>query len=280
MCSPLRMHVARLIAIAGASLAVLAAAAPDAAAAPVFAPASTATVRPGVMTHTPGGQCTANFVFYDAANTVYLGQAAHCSGTDGAIATNGCTAGSHPLGTQVQVEGASRPGTMVYNSWLRMRAVGERDPDTCRFNDFALVRLDPADVARVNPTIPFWGGPTALTGSVPAGATVLSYGNSSLRGGLELLKPKQGKSLGQANGGWNHTVLTLTPGIPGDSGSAFIDAQGRAFGVLSTLQLAPVPAANGVGDLGRELAYANRHAGLGVQLALGTERFRGPLLPL
>ena len=37
---------------------------------------------------------------------------------------------------------------MVYNSWITMQALGETDPDTCAFNDFALVRLDPATRAR------------------------------------------------------------------------------------------------------------------------------------
>ncbi len=270
----------RALVTAVAALVIFAFAAPGASAAPTFAPASSATVRPGVMTHTAGAQCTANFVFFDGSDALYLGQAAHCSGTGASTDTNGCTAKSLPLGTPVQVDGATRPGTLVYNSWLQMQALGEQDPDTCAYNDLALIRLDPADYAVTNPTIPFWGGPTGLTTTVPTAATVLSYGNSSLRGGLELLKPKQGKSLGQANGGWNHTVLTVTPGIPGDSGSAFIDAQGRAFGVLSTLQVLPIPGGNGVGDLSRELAYANLHAGLGVQLANGTEPFRGPLLPL
>ena len=50
-----------------------------------------------------------------------------------------------------------------------------------------------------------------------------------------------------AGGGWSRTVLTVTPGIPGDSGSAFMNASGEAIGVLSTLMLAPLPAANGVG---------------------------------
>lgn len=89
---------------------------------------------------------------------------------------------------------------MVYNSWLQMQADGETDPNACQFNDFALVRLDPADYEKVNPTIPFWGGPAGMTSRVATGATVLSYGNSSLRGGLEQLKPKQGKSLGQRGG--------------------------------------------------------------------------------
>src|SRR5207249_2355805 len=113
--------------------------------------------HPGVMTFTSGAQCTSNFVFQDASG-VYLGQAAHCSGTGGNTATNGCTSGSLPLGTAVDISGASRPGTLVYNSWLTMQANGESDADTCQYNDLALVRIDPADVAAVNPSVPFWGG--------------------------------------------------------------------------------------------------------------------------
>ena len=37
------------------------------------------------------------------------------------------------------------------------------------------------------------------------------------------------------HGGWSHDVYTVTPGIPGDSGSGFLDADGRAFGTLSTV---------------------------------------------
>jgi hypothetical protein len=91
---------------------------------------------------------------------------------------------------------------------------------------------------RVNPTIPFWGGPTGITGTTASGDKVLSYGTSSLRLGITQLSPKEGVSLGSAGGGWTHDVLTVSPGIPGDSGSAFIDRHGRAFGVLSTLQVA------------------------------------------
>jgi hypothetical protein len=254
-------------------------AAGPASAAPTWAPAASATVHPGVMTYTDGGQCTANFIFFDAAD-IYIGQAAHCSGTDGNTATNGCDAGSLPHGTPVEVKGASKPGTMVYNSWVAMQAAGETDPDTCQYNDLALVKLDPADHGKVNPSIPFWGGPTGLTDTVPANSKVLSYGNSSLRGGVTQLSPKEGVSLGQDSGGWNHSVFTVSPGIPGDSGSAFIDKQGKAFGVLSTLQIAPLAGSNGVGDLSRELTYMRAHGGPNAELANGTEAFRGPLLPL
>lgn len=168
---------------------------------------------------------------------------------------------------------------MVYNSWIRMQQRGETNPDVCDFNDFALVRLDPADAGRVNPTIPFWGGPTGMVDTTRPGDKVLSYGASSLRAGENPLSPKEGTSLGQDGGGWSHDVYTVTPGVPGDSGSAFIDRQGRAFGVLSTLQIAPRAGSNGVGDLSRELSYMQTAGGPSVTLATGTEPFEGPLLP-
>ena len=244
-----------------------------------WAPAATATIRPGVQLRSPSGQCTANFIFTDSAG-VYIGSAAHCTGTGGATETDGCLAGSLPVGTPVTIEGASEPGVLAYSSWLTMQAVGETDPDTCAFNDLALVRIDPADVGKVNPTIPHWGGPTGLSWGTTFGEKVYSYGNSSLRLGLALLSPKEGISLGDSAGGWNHTVYTLTPGIPGDSGSAFLDSAGRALGVLSTVQLAPLPAANGVGDLRREVDYLHAHTSLAAQLVLGTEPFNPNQLPL
>jgi hypothetical protein len=269
----------RLLSVLIAALGVCALAAAPASAAPTWAPASSAAIHPGVQTFTDGAQCTANFVFYDASN-VYLGQAAHCSGTGGATETNGCDSGSLPLGTPVDI-GGSKPGTMVYNSWLTMQSHGETNADTCAFNDLALVKVDPADVGKVNPSIPFWGGPTGVhSGGTALGDTVLSYGNSELRGGITQLSPKQGKSIGDDGNGWSHNVYTVTPGIPGDSGSAFLDASGKALGVLSTVAIAPLAGSNGVGDIAKELAYLNSTGGFSVTLATGTEAFRGPLLPV
>jgi hypothetical protein len=126
----------------------------------------------------------------------------------------------------------------------------------------------------VNPSVPFWGGPTGLaTKGTSAGAAVYSYGNSLLRGGVEQLSPKRGASLGDSAQGWTHAVYTVSPGIPGDSGSGFMNASGRALGVLSTVELAPLAGSNGVGDLGKEVAYARRHGMSGLQLARGTVKF-------
>jgi hypothetical protein len=242
-----------------------------------WAPAATALVHPGVQTDTAGAQCTANFVYTDGTS-VYLGQAAHCSGTGASTATDGCTSKTLPEGTAVTVSGASKPGVMVYNSWARMQSGPKPDANTCAYNDLALIKLDPADVAKTNPSVPTFGGPTGVrTTALATGDTVESYGNSSLRFGVTTLSPKYGRSLGDDAGGWNHTVYTVTPGIPGDSGSGFLDDSGKAFGILSTVAIAPLAGSNGVGDLGREIAYAQAHGMSGLALVNGTEPFTGGL---
>jgi hypothetical protein len=242
-----------------------------------WAPADTATIHPGVMTYTQGAQCTANFIFQDAG-AVYIGQAAHCSGTGAATDTNGCTAKSLPEGTAVEVTGADHPGVMVYNSWIEMQRLGESDPDTCAFNDLALVRLDPADVGKVNPSVPGWGGPTGVGSIGGTLGAVYTYGNSSLRAGVTKLSPKQGVSVQKQGNGWSTDVYTATPGIPGDSGSAFLNDTGQAAGVLSTVQLLPLAGSNGVGDLPRELDWMHQHTGFGAGVVLGTEPFQTNLL--
>jgi hypothetical protein len=262
-------------AIAVAAISLLAIA-PSAASA--WAPASSATVHPGVQVFTAGAQCTSNFIFQDASN-VYIGQAAHCSSTGGQTSTDGCSTGSLPLGTPVDITGATHPGTLVYNSWLAMQAKGETDPDTCAFNDLALVRVDPADVANVNPSVPGFGGPTGVGTVGGLGSTVYTYGNSELRLGVTKLSPKQGLVVQDDGNGWSHVLYTVTPGIPGDSGSGFMTATGQAAGILSTLQVLPLPGSNGVGDLPKEIAYMHANSSFsGANLVPGTEPFTPDLV--
>jgi hypothetical protein len=242
-----------------------------------WAPADQATIHPGVQLFTNGAQCTANFIYSDGSST-YIGQAAHCSGTGAATDTNGCTAASLPTGTPVDITGADHPGTLVYNSWITMQAQGETDSETCQYNDLALVRIDPADVAKVNPSVPGFGGPTGLASLGDTGSTVYTYGNSELRGGINKLSPKQGLVVQRSAGGWSTDVYTATPGIPGDSGSGFMTADGAAAGVLSTVALAPLAGSNGVGDLPNEIAYMHSHGGPGANVVNGTEPFDGSLI--
>src|SRR4051794_5182008 len=261
-----------------ASAAAVAATLALAPAAMAWAPAGTAAIHPGVQVFTDGAQCTANFVYTDGVNT-YLGQAAHCSGTGGNTETNGCDSGSLPEGTPVEIDGSdgkTYSGTMVYNSWIRMQAAHEKDAETCQYNDLALIQLNTAEVAVTNPSVPGWGGPTGTGSEGDTGSDTYSYGNSELRGGVTFLSPKQGKVVDRSPGGWSTDVYTVTPGIPGDSGSGFLNASGQAAGVLSTVAIAPLAGSNGVGDLPRELAWAGAH-GLSVSVVKGTEPFQSNL---
>src|SRR6478735_12224788 len=259
-------------------------------AAPSWAPADSALIHPGTMMYTDGAQCTANFVYTDGAGNVYVGYAAHCAGTGSSTDTDGCKTDSLPLGSKVDFTNDGNlasegtivgHGTLVYSSWITENQIGTTDANTCAYNDLALVKVDAADVSKVNPSVPFWGGPVGIdTDGTKAGDRVWTYGNSSLRGGVAPLSPHTGISLGDdaADGGWSHPLYTVTPGIPGDSGSGFLSAGGKAVGTLSTLGLAPLPASNNIGDLAKELAFANAHSGIaGLQLALGTEPFN-PIL--
>jgi hypothetical protein len=284
----MRLRTSKVLSmIAGAVLvaATVVAGSPASAAAPTWAPESSAALHPGVMAYTSGAQCTVNFVYTDGAGNVYLGYAAHCAGTGGSTDTNGCSTGSLPLGTPVTFtnngslasEGTTLgTGTLAYSSWLAMQAAHETDANTCAYNDLALVKVDPAYLNTVNPTVPFYGGPTALGTGTSAGDKVYSYGNSSLRAGLSPLSPKIGTSVGDTGGGWSTTVYTVTPGIPGDSGSGFMDASGNAFGVLSTVAIAPLAGSNGVGNLRKEVAYAQSHGVAGLAVAAGTSPFVPP----
>lgn len=247
-----------------------------------WASASTSTIRPGVTVVTnQSAACTSNFVFLDSAGRAYLGQAAHCSGKGEASDTNGCTTAALPLGTPVALGDSGVTGTLAYSSWNTMQKLKEKDQAACDYNDLGLIRIPDDALTKVNPSVPVFGGPVGLrTDPIGAGEPVLSYGNSPLRGGLSFLSPKQGVNLSEDPSGWTHLVYTLSPGVPGDSGSGFIDMQGRAFGVLSTLALAPVPGSNGVSDLAKMLDYANKYSGIkGLHLADGTEGFAPGAVP-
>ena len=262
--SPRRVHRALVAAVLAVATLALA---------PGSAGAAT-TVRPGDQLYSPtadGGtaQCTANFVFTNGFER-YIGLAAHCFGLGESTDTNGCLTPSLPTGTPVRNVDDEVVGTLAYSSWLTMHAIREGILEVCENNDFALVRL--AAGVGADPRVPRWGGPTALApaGAPAADTTVYSYGNSGLRLGLTQLSPKSGYGVVDSPRGWGHSVYTVTPGIPGDSGSGFLDEHGRAMGVLSTVAVTPLPASNGVSDLGRMLGYANLFGGLGtVSLVTG-----------
>src|SRR5688500_8055342 len=130
--TPRTPHRRVITALAAVFLAIVAVLAGSTAPASAYAPADQATIHPGVQMFTDGAQCTANFVFSDGAD-LYIGYAAHCAGLGAATDTNGCDAGTLPVGTAVEIDGASQPGTLAYSSWATMQAVGETDANACAY---------------------------------------------------------------------------------------------------------------------------------------------------
>ncbi|WP_182379782.1 hypothetical protein [Nocardioides sp. WS12] len=251
---------------------------------PGWTPFGKATVTPGIQTLTGRAQCTTNFVFTDAAGNVYLGQAAHCASASG-DEINGCKARSRPLGTKVtfNLHGTKydagqqlAKGRLAYSSWHTMRKVGEKDPNACRFNDFALIKVNPRYRKLINPSMPHWGGPDGLSeGGLFILDRAYGFGRSSLRRDNSPASRQAAQTMADQpeTEGWAHVIIAPSPGIPGDSGSGYVDEHGQALGTLSTLSVGSV-LYNVLGDLLRELEYAREHSGIrDLRLELGTVPF-------
>jgi hypothetical protein len=140
--------------------------------------------------------CTANYIFKDATDW-YVGTARHC------VNGNGDT-----LVMQVDTTTLAAVGTVVRHT------SGNGDPG----NDFALIRLDPAVVAKwgVNPAIPVVGGPQGVYAGCDPQA-VKNYGH-----GYGVIVAQ-----GKPQGGVAHTWHTdgygwFGNGAPGDSGSPVV----------------------------------------------------------
>ncbi|MFP5070792.1 serine protease [Pseudonocardia nantongensis] len=277
--------------------------APVAAAAPAQPAPGPGAIGPGVRIATPvrGGAelCTANFLFTGAgrpdghadgewgaehqaapSGDLYLGAAAHCmAGEEAMSSVDGCVEPVLPEGIEVRIagrDGRTYSGTVAYNSWKVMQDRGETDRDLCLFNDLSLIRLGPEAAAVADPTVPGFGGPTGLdTDGTVDGEPVYSHQPNQ----LPATPNKQGVSLGRPEGPRTHVVLTVPGGVPGDSGAGFLDREGRAFGLLSSLLLPT--SANGVTDLATALDYATEHGRIGpVDLVPGTRPFSSAVLPL
>lgn len=285
----------------GAAVGLVVAASLTGTAASAAPAAGPGAVGPGVQIATPVGGgaelCTANFLFTaggtpdghrddgaghrtSTAGRLFLGAAAHCTAGEGAMSSvDGCAEPVLPSGTAVRIagrDGRAYTGTLAYNSWAVMQARGETDRNLCLFNDFSLIELSPGAAAVADPDVPGFGGPTGLdTDGTRNGETVYSHQPNQ----LTATPDKQGVSLGQPDGPRTHVVVTVPAGVPGDSGSGYLDRDGRAFGVLSSLLLPT--AANGVTDIASALDYAAEYGGTGpIELVPGTTPFSPAELPL
>ncbi len=229
-----------------------------------FAEPLATQIRPGVEVVADGASCTSNFLYQLNAQTVYLGVAAHCFSPDTNGGVDPCESRNLDIGfNEVIVENASQPAELAYSSWRAMQEVGETPGSAaCQYNDFALVKLHPDDIANIHPATMAFGGPTALAGGIAeVGETIYLYGHSSMHFGARELEAMVGSIVEVDGDGWAYSVVTDTPAVPGDSGGPVLDSQGRALAATSVLSVGvrQDPLRNGVVNIDRALAYAKNH---------------------
>jgi len=227
-----------------------------------------ATIRPGVQITMAGAQCTTNFVFRSPDNsTLYVGLAAHC-------------VKGMKLGDPLSISGAHLL-KLAYSSWLTLGLTncdGESDPPGCD-EDFALARIDAADRDKVHPAMLHYGGPISLADSsgFALQQKLLFYGNSDLHMGFENANWHDGV-VSSVQSGPQFRMVSLPPGVPGDSGSGVLTKDGHAAGIFVNICIAPCPGQQGVVGLKAALETASKKAKLDVELATWAQLDDG-LLP-
>jgi hypothetical protein len=196
----------------------------------------------------PAG-CTANFIFTDGSSH-YVGTARHCVDR----------VGDH-LVMQVDTITLADVGRVVKHT------SGDGDPG----HDFALIKLDPAVVAKwgVNPAVPLTSGPRGVyDGCDPQ--LVLHYGHGY---GVAV---SQGKLEGGLATNWNSDGFGWTGfGAPGDSGSPVVLADGRGAGNFTHL-IVNIRDYPGSDQAGTRLTKILQFAGVRLVNADGSTSTSGP----
>lgn len=236
--------------------------------------------------------CTANFLWTDQDDRLYLGTAGHCVLRDGHVGTHGPNATFDPSRVTVEVapEGCTlEPSTFavgVETCLTRDQEYVElgplvfaRDSKGEVVTDVALVCVPDARVEQARASLPSWGGPTGL-GHMEQGDRVLLYGHALGFDATPTTERRMGTGLRVDEHGW---FDASAPVWQGDSGAAVVladpespitDLEGAgALGIATEIRAsvsggvhpAPVagPTVHNVVDAARELA--------GLELNLVTE---------
>ncbi|HEU5034999.1 MAG TPA: hypothetical protein VFT62_09620 [Mycobacteriales bacterium] len=236
-----------------------------------WAGTSSATVHPGVVITVAGVRCVAGYVLADRHH-VYLAVPASCTGVSDGSPVDGCLSAQVPVGLPVHVQGARHDGVLAYTSFTQMQLTGEQRSNRCANNSLSLVRLDPRDVKRTNPSLPAVGGPSAVSTDASALPDQLSV---LLNGAVT-----QAQATSTTAGGWARGMVVDGQVNAFSVGSPVVDAKGRAVGMVTYVPFQGGPGQTSVSDLGRELRLLRRTPGFAhVHLVRGTAGYAPSALP-
>lgn len=175
--------------------------------------------------------CTANFVWTDDFDRLYLGTAGHCLVPEDKTATHGPDADHDRNDTKVEVRSGACPVSGLgatcsvggsSNPWVRLGAVTYA-VSTGIGGDFGFIEIPEELHSEVRHTLPAWGGPTG-EGSMGSGHSVLHYGQGVAYGEAFATRGRAGMGAGSGSTDWT----AIGVGNPGDSGSAVISGNGPA----------------------------------------------------
>ncbi len=230
------------------------------------------TIRPGVNV----GSCTGNFIFRSPDNaTLYIGTAAHC--VDDLHLGDPYTINPGPSTGPSVNDITPVEGRVAYCSWgalhglLTCPRIGEAGNLPGRWNDFALIEIPDEQRDAVHPAMLVWGGPTHI-GEPPApGTQLLTYGNSDSRDQGQDINVGDSRTGVVFDSTPEYTAAYFLPhGIPGDSGSPVITADGATVGAFKSLNAQFTNEArgwNGVTNLDHALAMLENTTGHSIELA-------------
>jgi hypothetical protein len=200
---------------------------------PANAPAAprVTAIQPGAQVSTPVGNCTLNYVFQEADGTKYIGTAGHCAHT-GQVART--LSPNREIGPVVWRENSAAPGI-----------------------DFALIRIDPARYAEVEPAVRMYGGPTGVTSAseTQIGDLLEVTGYGIVFGAAETTRHRVGILLSDSD----HEYVADMIAVNGDSGGPVLHSRtGKALGVVSRYNL---PSSTDIGPTVGRILQKLRAAG-------------------
>lgn len=219
--------------------------------------------------------CSANFV-WASGSTRYLGAAGHCFLPAAATSTHGLGADFNAKGVTTRVcvlactfggELSGLTGTYVTLGAVKYARQTGSGGDLG--NDFGVVEIPANLAAKMRPSMPVWGGPSAVA-TLKSGETVCHYGNAVGFGEVYPTKARVGVGRGTNPTYW----IAATASAPGDSGAALItcvasgsDVRGsKAIGILTHI----APAQGIVGTTMQRAADMAREAGLNITPVLAS----------
>lgn len=185
------------------------------------ADAATGRVHPGSSVSFGDETCEVGALMHEGRK-VYAAIPASCGGIDLGKKQDGCAEAETPVGVPVKLGGASRHGTLVYNSFTEMQLHGQTKSAPCWSNDLALVQLSGKDAGRASGRIPGLHAPSRIASAGLAAGAAITIGSHPATVGAASYH------------GWAHAATTSASFATSDVGAPVVHGS-HLIGMLTVI---------------------------------------------